>query len=479
MSLVIGSSIERRRIVIQGIVQGVGFRPFVYGEALQRNLVGFVLNDSRGVTIEVEGTSELLNGFQHALREKAPPLARIDTLIAEPISPCYDTAFTIAQSQAGAERHALISPDSVTCDDCLHELFDPGDRRFHYPFINCTNCGPRFTIIQDVPYDRDKTTMGVFQMCPACQAEYDDPRNRRFHAQPNACPVCGPSVCLLNGIEGAINRAPTAQNADPIIAAAQQLATGVILAIKGLGGYHLACDALNVESVQRLRQRKHREAKPFALMVPDLETARRLCQVSDAEAILLQSHQRPIVLLSRRSDCPVAPDVAPVYDTLGIMLPYSPLHHLLLRAFTEFIETGGTGRLPVLVMTSGNLSDEPIAYKDDDAQQRLTSIAEGLLLHNRDIHMRCDDSVTRIAAGDKQIFRRSRGYAPESILMSFDFPAPLLKPIRITQRPDKRPGHRRKGETPDSSAVFSPSERANGESDSARNELVPPPSGAL
>jgi hydrogenase maturation protein HypF len=426
MSLVIGSSIERRRIVIQGIVQGVGFRPFVYGEALQRNLVGFVLNDSRGVTIEVEGTSELLNGFQHALREKAPPLARIDTLIAEPISPCYDTAFTIAQSQAGAERHALISPDSVTCDDCLHELFDPGDRRFHYPFINCTNCGPRFTIIQDVPYDRDKTTMDVFQMCPACQAEYDDPRNRRFHAQPNACPVCGPSVCLLNGIEGAINRAPTAQNADPIIAAAQQLATGVILAIKGLGGYHLVCDALNVESVQRLRQRKHREAKPFALMVPDLETARRLCQVSDAEAILLQSHQRPIVLLSRRSDCPVAPDVAPVYDTLGIMLPYTPLHHLLLRAFTKFIETGGTGRLPVLVMTSGNLSDEPIAYKDDDARQRLTSIAEGLLIHNRDIHMRCDDSVTRIAAGDKQIFRRSRGYAPESILMSFDFPAPLL-----------------------------------------------------
>jgi hydrogenase maturation protein HypF len=417
MSSVIGSTIERRRIVIQGIVQGVGFRPFVYGEALRQNLVGFVLNDSRGVTIEVEGTSEALNGFQHALREKAPPLARIDTLTAELISPCYDTAFTIAQSQAGAERHALISPDTVTCDDCLHELFDPGDRRFHYPFINCTNCGPRFTIIQDVPYDRDKTTMGVFQMCPACQTEYNDPLNRRFHAQPNACPVCGPTVRLLNGIE---------QNADPISAAAQQLATGVILAIKGLGGYHLACDAMNVESVQRLRQRKHREAKPFALMVPDLETARRLCQVSDAEAILLQSHQRPIVLLSRRSDCPVAPGVAPGYDTLGIMLPYTPLHYLLLRAFTARIEAGGTVRLPVLVMTSGNLSDEPIAYKDDDARQRLASIAEGLLLHNRDIHMRCDDSVTRIAVGDRQIFRRSRGYAPESILMSFDFPAPLL-----------------------------------------------------
>lgn len=426
MSSVIGSTIERRRIVIHGIVQGVGFRPFVYGEALQWNLVGFVLNDSRGVTIEVEGTPESLNGFQHALREKAPPLARIDSLVAEEVSLSYDTVFVIAQSQAGAERNALISPDTATCDDCLHELFDPGDRRFHYPFINCTNCGPRFTIIQDVPYDRDKTTMREFPMCRDCQSEYADPLNRRFHAQPNACPVCGPQVNLFNWAEGAINRASTLTNEEPIITAAQQLATGAILAIKGLGGYHLACDALNVESVQRLRQRKHREAKPFALMVPDLETAGRLCQVSDAEALLLQSHQRPIVLLSRRSDCPVAPGVAPAYDTLGIMLPYTPLHHLLLRAFAEFIEPGGTGRLPVLVMTSGNLSDEPIAYKDNDARQRLATIAEGLLIHNRDIHMRCDDSVLRIAAGGEQIFRRARSYAPESILMSFDFAVPLL-----------------------------------------------------
>src|SRR6266487_6538663 len=289
MSSVIGSIIERRRIVIQGIVQGVGFRPFVYGQALQWRLVGFVLNDSSGVTIEVEGTCESLDGFQYALREKAPPLARIDSLITEPVAPCYDTAFTIAHSQTGDERFALISPDTATCDGCLNELFDPRDRRFHYPFINCTNCGPRFTIIQDVPYDREKTTMRVFPMCQDCQREYDDPLNRRFHAQPNACPVCGPQVRLINGVEGAINQgainlAPTGQIADPIIAAAQQLATGAILAIKGLGGYHLACDALNVESVQRLRQRKHREAKPFALMVPDLETARKLCQVSDDEA---------------------------------------------------------------------------------------------------------------------------------------------------------------------------------------------------
>ena len=426
MSSVSGSTIERRRIVIQGIVQGVGFRPFVYGEALHWNLVGFVLNDSRGVTIEVEGTSESLDGFQQALHEKAPPLARIDTLIAEPIALCYDTIFTIAQSQAGAERHALISHDTATCDDCLHELFDPVDRRFHYPFINCTNCGPRFTIIQDVPYDRDKTTMRVFPMCKDCQREYDDPLNRRFHAQPNACPVCGPQVSLLNEAGEAINRTPGLQDVDPIIAAAQQLATGAILTIKGLGGYHLACDALNVESVKRLRQRKHREAKPFALMVPDLETATRLCQVSDAEATLLLSHQRPVVLLSQRSDCPVAPDVAPAHDTLGVMLPYTPLHHLLLRAFAEISEPEGSYHLPVLVMTSGNLSDEPIAYKDDDARQRLASIAKDVLLHNRDIYMRCDDSVTRMAAGGTQIFRRSRGYAPEPILLSFDLSVPLL-----------------------------------------------------
>jgi hydrogenase maturation protein HypF len=447
MPPVTGSTIERRRIVIQGIVQGVGFRPFVYGQALQWGLVGFVLNDSSGVTIEVEGTSVSLDGFQQALRENAPPLARIDTLIAEEVSPCNDTAFIIAHSQAGAERNALISPDTATCDDCLLELFDPGDRRYHYPFINCTNCGPRFTIIQDVPYDREKTTMGVFPMCRECQSEYEDALNRRFHAQPNACPVCGPQVYLLDRTEGintpfqtkiriadhppkadrsamgTINRPLRMTNGDPIIEAAQQLATGAILAIKGLGGYHLACDALNVVLVQRLRQRKHREAKPFALMVPDLETARKLCQVSDAEAFLLESHRRPIVLLSRRSDCPVAPDVAPAYDTLGIMLPYTPLHHLLLHAFAENIRVDQPA---VLVMTSGNLSDEPIAYKDGDALLRLASIAEGTLTHNRDIHMRCDDTVMRITAGGEQLFRRSRGYAPEPIVMPFDFQMPLL-----------------------------------------------------
>src|SRR6266567_3588159 len=412
MSSVIGSKIERRRIIIQGIVQGVGFRPFVYGQALHRNLVGFVLNDSAGVTIEVEGSPDALDGFQRALREKAPPLARIDSLIIEPVEPCYETAFIIAHSQAGSERHALISPDTATCDDCLRELFDPADRRYHYPFINCTNCGPRFTIVKDVPYDRDKTTMRIFPMCPACQAEYEDPLNRRFHAQPNACPTCGPQTHFI-----------TLSDHNPITTAAQHLAAGSILAIKGLGGYHLACDALNTEAVQRLRQRKHREAKPFALMVPDLETARRLCQVSDAEAVLLQSHRRPIVLLSQRPDCPVAPAVAPAYNTLGIMLPYTPLHHVLLHAFAEQIQPG---QLAVLVMTSGNLSDEPIAYQDEDARQRLASIAEGMLAHNRDIHMRCDDTVTRITAGGEQIMRRSRSYVPEPLSLPFDLPAPLL-----------------------------------------------------
>src|SRR6266516_1516236 len=420
MASIIGSTIQRRRIVVQGIVQGVGFRPFVYNQELRWGLVGFVLNDSLGITIEVEGTPETLDGFQSALHEETPPLAHIDSIVTELVPPHQESAFIIAHSQAGAERHALISPDSTTCEDCLHELFDPEDRRYHYPFINCTNCGPRFTIDQDVPYDRTKTTMRVFPMCPDCQAEYEDPLNRRFHAQPNACPACGPQVRLLDWTSKGNLYPPST---DPIAAAAQRLASGAILAIKGLGGYHLACDALNSEAVRRLRQRKQREAKPFALMVPDLEAARRLCQVSDAEAALLQSHRRPIVLLSQRPDCPVAPAVAPAYNTLGIMLPYTPLHHVLLHAFAEQIQPG---QLAVLVMTSGNLSDEPIAYQDEDARQRLASIAEGMLAHNRDIHMRCDDTVTRITAGGEQIMRRSRSYVPEPLSLPFDLPAPLL-----------------------------------------------------
>lgn len=417
MTATIDSLHQRRRILVQGIVQGVGFRPFVYGQALRLGVVGFVLNNSLGVTIEIEGMPSALDDFQRALCEKLPPLARIDDIATELIPLCHETSFIIAHSQAGVERQALISPDTATCDECLHELFNPQDRRYSYPFINCTNCGPRFTIIQDVPYDRDKTTMRVFPMCPACQEEYENPLNRRFHAQPNACPVCGPQVTLLGSVTC------TSEYTGAIDLAARHLARGAILAIKGLGGYHLACDAFNEEAVQRMRQRKHREAKPFALMAPDVETLQQICQLSAPEAALLQSHQRPIVLLQQRPGSAIAPTVAPGHNTLGVMLPYTPLHHLLLHAFAESV---GPKHLPVLVMTSGNLSDEPIAYKDDDAHQRLSSIAEHTLMHNRAIHMRCDDSVMRIVAGGEQFFRRSRGYAPAPISLAFDLPTPLL-----------------------------------------------------
>ena len=429
MSPATESTIQRRCIIVKGIVQGVGFRPFVYGQARRWGLVGFVLNDSQGVTIEVEGSGESLDAFQRALLQQAPPLSRIDSVTIERVAARHEKAFIIAHSQKGTERQALISPDTATCNDCLRELFDSADRRYHYPFINCTNCGPRFTIVQDVPYDREKTTMRVFPMCPSCQAEYDDPGNRRFHAQPNACPACGPQVCLVewNSLsnEGAMHCAPAqdAGDTDAITLAAQRLAAGAILAIKGLGGYHLACDALNGEVVQRLRQRKKREARPFALMVLDLGTARQLCQVNESEAELLQSRRRPIVLLSQQPGCPVAPEVAPASNTLGIMLPYTPLHHLLLRALTEAIEPG---RPAALVMTSGNVSDEPIVYQDNDARQRLASIADGMLAYNREIHMRCDDPVMRVIAGGEQFIRRSRGYSPEPIPLSIEMQVPLL-----------------------------------------------------
>ncbi len=417
MTFSMASTMQRWRILIQGIVQGVGFRPFVYGQALHYGLSGFVLNDSLGVTIEVEGSLSQLESFQQALHEKLPPLARIDTMAREILPTNGETDFRIVHSQASSERKALISPDTAICTDCLHELFDATDRRYSYPFINCTNCGPRFTIIQDVPYDRTQTTMSVFPMCTDCQAEYDNPLSRRFHAQPNACPVCGPRMQLLD----ATGQQVVCDN--PIDGAAQKLADGAILAVKGVGGYHLACDALHEEAVARLRVRKHREAKPFALMVPDLETAQQLCIINDKEAALLQSYRRPIVLLRKQTDCSVATAVAPQYDTLGIMLPYAPQHYLLLAAFAKY--TGSACPI-ALVMTSGNLSDEPIAYRDNDAVQRLSSIADGLLTYNRTIHIRCDDSVTRIVAHGEQFLRRSRGYAPEPITLALACPQPIL-----------------------------------------------------
>jgi hydrogenase maturation protein HypF len=415
---------QRRRIIVQGIVQGVGFRPFVYGLAQRWKLAGFVLNDSAGVTIEVEGSVRTLDRFLQALREEAPPLARIDSLVVERLSPLGEEHFVIVHSQASAERHALISPDVSICDACLHELFDPANRRYHYPFINCTNCGPRFTIVQDIPYDREKTTMRVFPMCPDCQREYEDPLNRRFHAQPNACPVCGPQLRFLDWSAAEETEAASAEStSDPVDTAAGAIACGAILAVKGLGGYHLACDALDNEAVKRLRQGKQREARPFALMVPNLETAMLLCKVNAEEAALLQSPRRPILLLQKKNVCVVAPDVAPGCDTLGIMLPYAPVHYLLMQSCTKIFEKN---RPVALVMTSGNLSDEPIAYRDEDAFQRLSTIADGALGHNREIHMRCDDSVLRVTSHGTQFFRRSRGYVSEPLRLAWEFPIPIL-----------------------------------------------------
>jgi hydrogenase maturation protein HypF len=410
------TTIRRRHIRVQGIVQGVGFRPFVYGLAHSLNLTGFVLNDSEGVIVEIEGSLSALDIFERELRQNPPPLARIDSIVVTTIPEQKSIAFIIEHSQVGNERATLISPDTATCDACLGELRNPDDRRYRYPFTNCTNCGPRFTIVQDVPYDRDKTTMRVFPMCADCQHEYENPLDRRFHAQPNACPVCGPHVSLLDG------NGMLVTTDDAISTAATRLAEGAILAIKGLGGYHLACDALNTDAVQRLRSRKHRDAKPFALMVPDRAIAEQLCYVSDAEGKLLESQRRPIVLLDQLPNCPMAPGVAPGYRTLGIMLPYTPLHHLLFDAYRSV--TGE--RLPVLVMTSGNLSDEPIAYGDDDARARLFPLVEGMLTHNRDIHMRCDDTVMRVVASSQQFMRRSRGYAPEPIALSADLSTHIL-----------------------------------------------------
>jgi hydrogenase maturation protein HypF len=415
--------VQRRHIKVQGIVQGVGFRPFVYRLAKHHHLAGFVLNDSAGVTIEVEGPGAALDLFEQELRTQPPPLAQIK-IVETSLGPVLgETDFVIRHSQADSERRTLIAPDIATCPNCQAELFEPADRRYLYPFINCTDCGPRFTIITDIPYDRDKTTMRPFKMCSACRAEYEEPLNRRFHAQPNACPVCGPHIYLLD--------ASDLNTTEVMAVAAQSVAAGYILAVKGLGGYHLACDALNVEAVSRLRQRKQRAAKPFAVMVPDVETARQLCRLNEAEAALLESPRRPIVLLARQTDDPIAPAVAPGQTTLGVMLPYTPLHHLLLAAFARLV---GLTRPAVLVMTSGNRSDEPIAYRDEEAQTRLNDIADGFLLHDREIYIRCDDSVARVISGPEltaspaqvQMLRRARGYVPEPVTLAEPFPLPLL-----------------------------------------------------
>ena len=398
------ATLARRRVRVNGTVQGVGFRPFVYRLAGELELGGWVRNDEHGVLIEVEGDAEAVELFLDRLPAEAPPLASVEAVHTEGLVPAGSDGFRIEESERAGEPEALVSPDAATCPECLHELFDPKDRRYRYPFINCTNCGPRFTIVQGVPYDRPLTTMSGFAMCKPCRAEYENPADRRFHAQPNACPECGPSVKLHE-----------AAGDDPLQAAAAALDAGQILAVKGLGGYHLACRAGDEEAVSALRARKRREDKPFALMAPDLYAARQLVALTKEEEQLLESRERPIVIARLRPGAPVAPSVAPRSPDLGVMLPYSPLHHLLLADVGE-----------ALVMTSGNISDEPIAYEDEEAVQRLRSIADVFLLHDRPIHMRTDDSVVRSTGTGPVMMRRSRGYVPASVDLPLECAAPVL-----------------------------------------------------
>jgi hydrogenase maturation protein HypF len=396
-------------IHITGVVQGVGFRPFVYNLAIRLGLSGWVLNSSSGVEIEAIGSPAALEAFAERLRAEAPPLSRIEQVTVETseVQDPRPDEFVIRHSEGRPGEFQPISPDVALCDDCLRELFDPSDRRYRYPFINCTNCGPRFTIIQDIPYDRPKTTMAPFKMCPDCQAEYDDPADRRFHAQPNACPVCGPRVWF----QISNRESPLSSEGEAIRATRKMLAEGGVVAVKGLGGFHLACDATNDEAVGRLRERKGRVDKPFALMAFDLETVEQFCYVNDDERALLTSHERPIVLLRERAESAISPLVAPGNRYLGVMLPYTPLHYLLLEP-TDGFPTA-------LVMTSGNYSEEPIATGNDEALERLSNLADGFLLHDREIHARCDDSVTRVFAGAELPVRRSRGYAPYPVHLPF------------------------------------------------------------
>ena len=396
---------KAKSININGIVQGVGFRPFVYQLAAAHTLHGRVSNTSSGVSIHIEGELPAIEAFSRELTQNPPPLAHIThvTLEDAPLKGYGD--FSIIKSQAQGHRFTLISPDVSVCNDCLEELLDPDDRRYQYPFINCTNCGPRYTIIDDIPYDRPKTSMRNFQMCAQCQAEYDDPMDRRFHAQPNACPVCGPMVQLFD------NQGATMAVQDPIAEAVDLLKAGHILAIKGLGGFHLVVDAENQAAVAALRERKNREEKPLAVMSFDLPVIRQYAIATPEEEQLLLSPQRPIVLLPKRESAILAEGISPHSRYYGVMLPYTPLHYLLLK-----------DSFRALVMTSGNMSEEPIAIDNQDAFERLKSLAGYFLLHNRDIYLRSDDSVVKTINHQVRFFRRSRGYVPRPVF--------LKKPVR-------------------------------------------------
>ena len=381
-------------VTISGIVQGVGFRPFLYREAVENRLVGFVRNTGDGVYAEIEGQAADCEAFFFALETNAPPLSRITKVLREELPVQGGDSFSILASEAGGKT-ALVSPDIGICDDCKRELFDPADRRYRYAFINCTNCGPRFTILRDIPYDRLSTSMAKFLQCVPCQREYDDPLNRRFHAQPNACADCGPELrFFIGGVE---------QRGDPVALFAEAIRAGKIVAVKGLGGYHLACDAGNESAVSLLRARKQRYEKPFAVMARDLAAACALCELSVEEEALLISHQKPIVLLKKRANIALAPSVAPGNDRLGVMLPYTPLHCLLLESFSA------------LVMTSGNVSDRPMLFRDEDAQSGFLDLADAVLTHNRPIVRRMDDSVCVVSLGKPRFLRRARGWAPEPL----------------------------------------------------------------
>ncbi len=392
----------RRHIFVKGVVQGVGFRPFVYSLAQGRSLKGWVNNSSEGVHIEVEGTPKSIEQFTRDISLKAPPRARIVDLQIEDLPWVGFGDFVIRESLEEPGKFQLISPDIATCAACRQEIFDPRDRRFRYPFTNCTNCGPRFTIIEDIPYDRPKTTMARFRMCPECRREYEDPGDRRFHAQPNACPVCGPRLRLCDPKGNAL------EAEDPLSSAIHLLKEGQILALKGLGGFLLACDAGNASAVEKLRERKHRPDKPFAVMLPDMDAVKEHCDLSGGERELLLSPESPIVLLTWKRSSSIAPNVAPLQKYLGIMLPYTPLHHLLMK------ESG----IP-LVMTSGNLSEEPIARDNEEALSRLGAIADAFLLHDRDIYVQYDDSVMAVMSGRPTVLRRARGLAPFPIRLPF------------------------------------------------------------
>ena len=397
-----------RKLIVRGIVQGVGFRPFIYQLAARFDLAGEVANTSSGVIIHAEGPAAQIDAFAAAVTAEKPPLAHITDLVGEPADLKGYESFNIAVSRKQASRTALISPDVSICDDCRREMFDPADRRFRYPFINCTNCGPRYTIIDDIPYDRPKTSMRHFQMCPDCQAEYDDPLNRRFHAQPNACPVCGPR-CTLMRPDGHV-----LAEEDPIKTAASLLKAGHILAVKGLGGFHLAVDAENEAAVQQLRRRKHREEKPFALMSATLEVIATYAALEGPEPDLLTSIQRPIVLLKKKDPNTISKSVAPRNRFFGVMLPYTPLHYLLLSEGFK-----------ALVMTSGNMSEEPICIDNADALAHLAEVADYFLMHDRGIYLRSDDSIIRHSAGQARFLRRSRGYVPVPVFVRQALPPTL------------------------------------------------------